>query len=110
MSVFEMSHRDKNGPTQNMILRVVKQLRELLEIPSNYYVLHMHGGANAQFSAIPLNMIGDNDNDKVAVYIVTGYWSNRAADEAINVLGDSSRVIKIDGVKDGALVDPADWK
>ena len=110
MSVFEMSHRDKDGPVQNMILRVVDKLRRILHVPDDYYILHMHGGANAQFSALPLNLIGDKDDDKVAVYIVTGYWSNRAADEAANVLGDPNRVIKIPGVQNGALVSPKDWK
>ena len=50
-------------------------------VPDNYRVLLMHGGANGQFSAVPLNLMGLKAG-RTADYIVTGYWSQRAAKEA----------------------------
>ncbi len=54
MSVMEMSHRSK--VYDNIIKEAEKDLRELLNIPSNYKVLFLQGGASLQFSAIPLNL------------------------------------------------------
>jgi len=54
-------------------------LRDLLTIPDNYRVLFMHGGATAQLSLVPMNLLGGR---KTAAYADLGYWSGRAIDEA----------------------------
>ena len=78
MSIMEMSHRDVDGPVQSMMSGAEADIRALLDVPAEgYHVMFMHGGAHAQFAAIPLNI-----NAKRATYINTGYWSHRARDEA----------------------------
>ena len=72
MSVMEMSHRSK--AYQQIIDEAEQDLRDLLEIPDNYKVLFLQGGAHLQFSMIPLNLM----KNKVADYIVTGQWAKRA--------------------------------
>lgn len=54
MSVMEMSHRGKEF--DSIIKQAEADLRQLLNIPDNYYVLFLQGGASTQFSAIPLNL------------------------------------------------------
>ena len=76
MSVMEMSHRSK--AYQQIIDEAEQDLRDLLEIPDNYKVLFLQGGAHLQFSMIPLNLM----KNKVADYIVTGQWAKRAWQEA----------------------------
>lgn len=76
-SVMEMSHRSKLF--DNIIKDAEALLRELMEIPDNYKVLFLQGGASAQFSAIPLNfMNGSRKSD----YIITGQWAKKAYEEA----------------------------
>lgn len=67
------------------------RLRALLAIPDNYRILFMHGGASAQFSLVPLNLLGAN---RRADYLETGHWSRRAITEGrryclVNVAGSS---------------------
>ena len=82
MSIMEMSHRDVGGPVQSMMSGAEADIRALLNVPAEgYHVMFMHGGAHAQFAAIPLNV-----NAKRATYINTGYWSHRARDEAAKYL------------------------
>lgn len=76
-SVMEMSHRSK--VFDKIIKDAEALLRELMNIPDNYKVLFLQGGASAQFSAIPLNFM--NGSGK-ADYIITGQWSNKAYQEA----------------------------
>ena len=76
MSVMEMSHRGK--VFDGIIKEAEKDLRELMNIPDNYKVLFLQGGAHQQFSAVPMNM---TRNGKAA-YIITGQWSKRAFQEA----------------------------
>lgn len=77
MSVMELSHR--SAPFQNIIEEAQGLLRELLSIPENYQVVFMQGGASLQFSTIPLNLLGE---DQEATYIETGSWSKKAIKEA----------------------------
>lgn len=77
MSVMEFGHRTKE--IEGMFLKLEQNLRELLVIPSEFTVLFMHGGARAQFSALPLNLLEPGES---ADYITTGNWSNQAALEA----------------------------
>ena len=76
MSVMEMSHRSKTY--QNIIDEAEADLRELLNIPDNYKVLFLQGGASQQFAMIPMNLM----KNKVADYIITGQWAKKAWQEA----------------------------
>ncbi|MEQ1739036.1 MAG: 3-phosphoserine/phosphohydroxythreonine transaminase [Methyloglobulus sp.] len=77
MSVMEMSHR---GKYFSMIAEELESdLRELLAIPANYKVLFLQGGASAQFSLIPQNIL--NGKTK-ACYVNTGAWSEKAIQDA----------------------------
>ena len=76
MSVMEMSHRSKAFET--IIQEAEEDLRELMDIPENYKVLFLQGGASQQFAMIPMNLM----KNRVADYIVTGQWAKKAADEA----------------------------
>ncbi|HEY9574874.1 MAG TPA: 3-phosphoserine/phosphohydroxythreonine transaminase, partial [Lachnospiraceae bacterium] len=76
MSVMEMSHRSKMF--QTILDEAEADLRDLLQIPDNYKVLFMQGGASLQFSMIPMNLM----KNKVADYIVTGQWAKKAYQEA----------------------------
>ena len=76
MSVMEMSHRSKVYDT--IIKEAEADLRELMNIPDNYKVLFLQGGASQQFAAIPMNLM----KNKKAAYIVTGQWAKKAYQEA----------------------------
>lgn len=76
MSVMEMSHRSK--AYEAIIQEAEKDLRELMNIPDNYKVLFLQGGASLQFAMIPMNLM----KNKVADYIVTGQWAKKAYQEA----------------------------
>ena len=76
MSVMEMSHRSK--AFEEIITEAEKDLRELMNIPDNYKVLFLQGGASQQFAMIPMNLM----KNKVADYIITGQWAKKAAAEA----------------------------
>lgn len=89
MSVMEMSHRSSdylaifNGAREN--------LKKLMDIPDNYEILFLHGGASGQFGMVPLNLFSKN---KKADYINTGAWSKKAIAEAkrygtVNVVASS---------------------
>ena len=76
MSVMEMSHRSKIY--QSIIDEAEADLRDLLNIPENYKVLFLQGGASQQFAMIPMNLM----KNKVADYIITGQWAKKAWQEA----------------------------
>ena len=76
MSVMEMSHRSKTY--QKIIDEAEADLRELMQIPDNYKVLFLQGGASQQFAMIPMNLM----KNKVADYIITGQWAKKAWQEA----------------------------
>lgn len=76
-SVMEMSHRSKEY--QAIIDSVEAKLRDLMNIPENYKVLFLQGGASSQFAMIPLNLM--NKNGK-ADFVLTGQWANKAYQEA----------------------------
>lgn len=76
MSVMEMSHRSKAYET--IINEAEADLRELMNIPDNYKVLFLQGGASQQFAMIPMNLM----KNKVADYIITGQWAKKAYQEA----------------------------
>ncbi|MEW6714080.1 MAG: 3-phosphoserine/phosphohydroxythreonine transaminase [Nitrospirota bacterium] len=77
MSVMEMSHRGKEYIS--IAKKAEADLRETMEIPDNYKVLFLQGGASSQFAMIPMNLLrGRNTAD----YINTGQWSKKAIAEA----------------------------
>ena len=76
MSVMEMSHRSK--AYQQIIDEAEADLRELMNIPDNYKVLFLQGGAHQQFAMVPMNLMKNG----VADYIITGQWAKRAWQEA----------------------------
>lgn len=76
MSVMEMSHRSKYFA--NIITEAEQDIRDLMDIPDNYHVLFLQGGATTQFAALPMNLM----HNKVADYVVSGSWSKKAWKEA----------------------------
>lgn len=89
LSIMEMSHRSPEfvGVAQH----AEATLRKLLDISDDYAVLFLQGGASTQFSAVPLNLLGDN---RGADYVNTGEWSKKAIAEAqrygeVNVVASS---------------------
>ncbi|MBQ7412422.1 MAG: 3-phosphoserine/phosphohydroxythreonine transaminase [Clostridia bacterium] len=77
MSVMEMSHR--SPVYEEIIADAEKLLRKIMNIPDNYKVLFLQGGASTQFAAVPLNLMNKN---KKADYIVSGQFSGKAFKEA----------------------------
>lgn len=76
MSVMEMSHRSK--AYEEIINTAEQDLRDLMNIPDNYKVLFLQGGASSQFAMIPMNLM----KNKVADHIITGQWAKKAYQEA----------------------------
>lgn len=76
MSVIEHSHRGKYWQEEND--DVNKRIRRILEVPDNFEILLVAGGASLQFSAIPFNLLGDF---KKVDYVITGNWSKKAFQE-----------------------------
>ena len=76
MCVMEMSHRSK--VFQQIIDEAEQDLRDLMNIPDNYKVLFIQGGATLQFAMIPMNLMKNG----VACYVETGAWSKKAIAEA----------------------------
>lgn len=76
LSVMEVSHRSKEYMA--ITEKAETKLRSLMEIPDNYKVLFLQGGASLQFSAIPLNLLKSGRGD----YLTTGAWSGKAIKEA----------------------------
>jgi len=103
-SVMEISHRSKD------FIAVAEQserdLRDLLAIPDNYHVLFCHGGARAQFAAVPMNLLGDATT---ADYIDGGYWAHSAIEEAQKYC--QPNVIDITCEREGkkAVLPASDW-
>ena len=90
MSVMEMSHRGKDY--MSIAAKAEADLRDLMEIPDNYKVLFLQGGASSQFAMVPINLLGDK---KSADYLLTGQWSKKAIAEAkrycdVNIVADTS--------------------
>jgi len=110
MSVMEMSHRSK--AFEGIIGDAEKTLRELMNIPDNYKVLFLQGGASQQFAMIPMNLM----KNKVADYISTGQWAKKAISEAklfgkVNVLASSEdkTFTYIPDMKNIKISDDADY-
>ena len=85
MSVLEISHRSK--PFQAIIDAAEANVRKLMNIPENYRVMFLQGGALLQFAMLPMNLLGGKSAD----YVVSGTWSKKARSEA-KIVG-ASRVV-----------------
>jgi phosphoserine aminotransferase len=77
MSILEVSHRSK--VFEGVLARAEADIRELANVPSNYRVLFLQGGASLQFTMVPMNLLQER---MTADYLVTGAWSSKAVDEA----------------------------
>lgn len=93
MSVMEMSHRGKEY--MSIAEKAEADLRKLMNIPNNYKVLFLQGGASQQFGAIPLNLTRPGEKTD---YFNTGAWSKKAIEEAsrytqVNVVAKASNEI-----------------
>lgn len=76
MSVMEISHRTK--PFEEILNNAISDLRSIMNIPDNYKVIFVQGGASLQFACVPLNLM----KNKKADYIVTGQFAEKAYKEA----------------------------
>ncbi len=90
LSLLEISHRSKDF--QKVVDDSVALVKELLNVPNEYAVLFLGGGASLQFSMVPFNMLDDN---RTAAYLETGAWSQKAIKEAklfgnVNIAASSS--------------------
>lgn len=90
-SVMEISHRGVDFMA--LAQKAEQDLRDLMNIPDNYKVLFLQGGASAQFSMVPINLLRGK---KTANYAHTGHWSKKAITEAqryckVNICTDSSK-------------------
>lgn len=104
MSILEMSHRGKEYEAVHN--KAIALLKELLAIPENYEVLFLQGGASLQFAMVPMNFLHAH---KVASYVVTGAWAEKAYEEAAKLGeatvaattkdGNHSRIPTIDELK-----------
>lgn len=105
LSIMEMSHRSADYVA--VAEKAEADLRKLMNIPENYKVLFLQGGASLQFSAIPLNLLGKNNK---ADYIRTGIWSEKALKEAKRY-GDINVVEAGIKTEDGklAIADQSTW-
>lgn len=103
MSVMEMSHRGKHY--MSIIEKVESDFRSLFNVPKNYKVLFLQGGAIAQNSMVPLNLL----NGKKANYVVSGYWSKRSYQDALP-FGDMTIAASSEVIDYAKAPDPKDWK
>lgn len=76
MSVMEMSHRSK--PYEKILNDAIQDLKDVLNVPDNYKIIFVQGGASQQFAAVPMNLM----KNKKADYILTGQFATKAYKEA----------------------------
>jgi phosphoserine aminotransferase len=103
MSVMEMSHRGKHY--MSIIEKVESDFRSLFNVPKNYKVLFLQGGAIAQNSMVPLNLL----NGKKANYVISGYWSKRSYQDALP-FGDMSIAASSESIGYTKAPDLKEWK
>jgi phosphoserine aminotransferase len=93
MSVMEISHR--SALFEEVLTKAESGIRRLLDLPENYHVLFLQGGAAFQFSMVPLNFLSEA---ATADYLVTGVWGEKAVKEASRCGGVN---LVFDGKTDG---------
>jgi phosphoserine aminotransferase len=101
-SVLEVSHRSK--AFMQLAGETESALRELVTIPAGYQVLFLHGGATAQFSAVPMNLAR---SDSSVDYLVTGAWSKKALAEAVCLTAHVNRAADEEASGYTTVPDPA---
>lgn len=104
MGVMEMSHRDKEFTS--IAQACERDLREVLGVPANYKVLFLQGGATAQFSVVPQNLLRGKTS---ADYVVTGDWGKKAYKEA-GRYAKANLVASGEAEKFTTIPDRASWK
>ena len=104
LSVMEMSHRSSDF--MRIAAEAESDLRELLDVPSNYKILFLQGGASMQFSAVPLNLL---PTEGKADYLITGQWSKKAHEEAAR-LGEAHVVATSKSSNFSTIPAVADWQ
>ena len=77
MSILEISHRSKTF--EDVLARAEADIRTLANVPSNYRILFLQGGASLQFAMVPMNLLPP---ESTADYILSGVWATKAAEEA----------------------------
>ena len=80
LSILEISHRSKEF--EQVVQEAEALVRELLDVPSDYSVLFLQGGASQQFAMVPLNLLPEGGK---AAYLDTGAWASKAAKEASKI-------------------------
>lgn len=112
VSIMEMSHR--SADYVKVAEAAEQSLRRLMQIPDNYKVLFLQGGATLQFSAIPLNLLATEDNTGKADYLTTGSWSTKAIKEAKRYaglgLGEINEVATGKSSEFTTVPDPNQWQ
>jgi phosphoserine aminotransferase len=103
-SVMEMSHRGKEF--MGIAAKAEADLRELMNIPANYKVLFLQGGASAQFAMVPMNLLRGK---KSADYVNTGEWSKKAIKEA-KLFGAVNVAASSEATKFSTVPPQKDWK
>ncbi len=111
MSVMEMSHRSKEY--ESVIASAEASLRELMNIPDNYKVLFLQGGASLQFTMVPMNLMSKHQK---AYYVDSGSFAHKAAEEAklfgevkIAASSKADNYVYIPEVNASLLTEPADY-
>ena len=102
-----ISHRDAGGPYQQMQMRCEGQLRAMLDVPDNYSVVFMQGGAHGQFSAVPLNLLGGKPTISS---VDTGFWARRAAAEMSKYAAIDWAASADPKADLSASAEPLDWR
>ncbi len=101
LSVMEMSHR--SAEFIEIAQQAEQNLRAILNVPENYHVLFLQGGARTQFATIPMNIL---QNKTRAAYVDSGHWSKHAINQA-KAYCDVDVIAKIE--ENGLIADPKDW-
>ncbi len=104
IGLIELSHRSKEFMAITEEAEAL--LRELFDIPANYKVLFLQGGASSQFAMVPMNLLGP---DKSAAYLNTGAWSKKAIKEA-RLFGDIDVAFSSEASNFNRVPGPAEYK
>ncbi|GAM23350.1 hypothetical protein SAMD00019534_065250, partial [Acytostelium subglobosum LB1] len=104
-SIMELSHRGKEYSKVHEDAK--SNLRLLLNIPENYDILFLQGGATSLFAGIPINLC--NGNNDTIDYLVTGAWSKSAYNEA-KMYTKVNAVADMESTKFRTVAEPSDWK
>jgi phosphoserine aminotransferase len=104
MSVMEMSHRGKEFISIHA--EAEADLRELMDIPPNYKVLFMQGGAIGENAIVPMNLLGRSGR---ADYVITGEWSKKSYKEAKN-FGTINVAASSEAAGFGSVPPQGEWK